>query len=904
MFEKTAPGLGSRADASAVSNRSPSSAATPSPGAGGSEMSDFERARAANRERQRLVMARMAEQQRAFAAAQGRDAIDSDDDESDDDESEPDELVSFGEEQTTSGGAAPPLKNKNARDDASAEKTTRLRYPRRLPWEPEGTCGLCHRGAEAEPEQGPLCWLALAQRSVVGGSYVRSAAEERDGAAAVHASSPSSPRGEFPAAPARDAAHLGLSEFIHGGRSSSSSSSFTPRVLDPIRAHSPPVHSAEPSRARDAVVDSDAREGVHALTCGHVAHAACHDRYFRSVAGVGSEHAADDRAAAETAEARARAGLAANDFTCPTCRRLCNALAPVMPPTLAQAAFFEAGGREGASARRRFFEAGNGAGGGGEEGFSFEEEEGGANEPERAFARGPERARAFFFGPTRAALAEGFKRVVAEVRASVTLEASDRARADFAGAEPATEAGGTRPGFEGAGEGSSSDADALDQGSWDADALDQGSSDADALDRALDRVELEPAVEEGRPTANRPGRLFSDGQYVERLRGTARPEGEYSVERAAESFEPPARARRHADAYWARHADTRVWAAAFERATRVAARAGPATGTPRGSPHDDDDADVDLGRGRLSGGARPEDGANDLKTLSRVAGEWRRVAHGVRLAEATARRAYCGDGDDVPGVAGDPDRTPKPLEDVSSAARAATVGRWPRFREMTRLATLGGPGDLHAAATSTDPTEPSFDVRDALVASVEAATFDRAWFEEEEEKTAAGRGRKRKRKRKRRVVARRIVGRRRVVGFLASRGRAEAEARRAYWRRAAGATESRARAAREPPTGWVERREEGRTAAGGGSRAATKKTSPKKTSPTPRRSSWKAAAVRGTPSGSPPPRARAKETRKPPRGPAAAPRWIRRSRSRTRLACALRFSAAIRSGSSSRRSRV
>jgi hypothetical protein len=314
-------------------------------------------------------------------------------------------------------------------------------------------------------------------------------------------------------------------------------------------------------------MDSDAREGVHALTCGHVAHAACHDRYFRSVAGVGSEHAADDRAAAETAEARARAGLAANDFTCPTCRRLCNALAPVMPPTLAQAAFFEAGGREGASARRRFFEAGNGAGGGGEEGFSFEEEEGGANEPERVFARGPGRARAFCFGPTRAALAEGFKRVVAEVRASVTLEASDRARVDFAGAEPATAAGGTRPGFEGAGEGSS--------------------SDADALDRALDRVELEPAVEEVRPSANlvRP-RLFSDGQYVERLRGTARPEGEFSVERAAESFEePPARARRHADAYWARHADTRVWAAAFERATRVAARAGAGDGhAPREPP--------------------------------------------------------------------------------------------------------------------------------------------------------------------------------------------------------------------------------------------------------------------------------------------------------------------------------
>ena len=761
VFEKTVPGLGSRADvsaaadASAVSNRSPSAAATPAPGAGGSEMSDFERARAANRERQRLVMARMAEQQRAFAAAQGRDAIDSDEAESDDDESEPEELVSFGEEQTTSGGAAPPLKNKNARDDASAEKT-RLRYPRRLPWEPEGTCGLCHRGAEAEPEQGPLCWLALAQRSVVGGSYVRSAA-----------SSPSSPRGEFPAAPARDAAHLGLSE-LRGGRSSSSS--FTPRVLDPIRAHSPPVHSAEPSRARDAVVDSDAREGVHALTCGHVAHAACHDRYFRSVAGVGSEHAADDRAAAETAEARARAGLAANDFTCPTCRRLCNALAPVMPPTLAQAAFFEAGGREGASARRRFFEAGNGAGGGGgEEGFSFEEEEGGANEPERAFARGPERARAFFFGPTRAALAEGFKRVVAQVRASVTLEASDRARVDFAGAEPATAAGGTRPG-EGAGEGSS-----------DADALDQGSSDADALDRALDRVELEPAVEEVRP-----GRLFSDGQYVERLRGTARPEGEYSVERAAESFEPRARARRHADAYWARHADTRVWAAAFERATRVAARAGPATGTPRGSPHDDDDADVDLGRGRLSGGARPEDGANDLKTLSRVAGEWRRVAHGVRLAEATARRAYSGDGDGVPGDAGDPDRTPKPLEDVSSAARAATVGRWRALREMTRLATLGGPGDLHAAATSTDPTEPSFDVRDALISSVEAATFDRAWFEEEEEEDRArvededeneNENEESSRAESSDVDA--------SLGFLASRGRAEAEARRAYWRRAA-----------------------------------------------------------------------------------------------------------------------
>ena len=81
-------------------------------------------------------------------------------------------------------------------------------------------------------------------------------------------------------------------------------------------------------------------------------------------------------------------------------------------------------------------------------------EEGGENEPERARTRA--------FGPTRAALAEGFGRVVAEVRASLTLEASDRARADFdfAGAEPATAAGGTRPG-EGAGEGSSDDADAL-----------------------------------------------------------------------------------------------------------------------------------------------------------------------------------------------------------------------------------------------------------------------------------------------------------------------------------------------------------------------------------------------------------------------------------------------------------
>ena len=135
---------------------------------------------------------------------------------------------------------------------------------------------------------------------------------------------------------------------------------------------------------------------------------------------------------------------------------------------------------------------------------------------------------------------------------------------------------------------------------------------------------------------------------------------------------------------------------------------------------------------------------------------------------------------------------------------------------MTRLATLGGPGDLHAAATSTDPTEPSFDVRDALIASVEAATFDRAWFEEEEEEDRARvedeNENENENEESSRAESSDVDA---SSGFLASRGRAEAEARRAYWRRAAERDRiARARGARTAD--GLGRAEGGGTDGGGG----------------------------------------------------------------------------------------
>ena len=67
-------------------------------------------------------------------------------------------------------------------------------------------------------------------------------------------------------------------------------------------------------------------EGVGVMCCGHQVHADCFDRYHASVLSRGSEAGAQ----------RAQSGLGADDFHCPTCRRLCNAVVPVMPATPSQ----------------------------------------------------------------------------------------------------------------------------------------------------------------------------------------------------------------------------------------------------------------------------------------------------------------------------------------------------------------------------------------------------------------------------------------------------------------------------------------------------------------------------------------------------------------------------------------
>ena len=67
-------------------------------------------------------------------------------------------------------------------------------------------------------------------------------------------------------------------------------------------------------------------EGVSVMCCGHQVHADCFDRYHASVLSRGSDAGAQ----------RAQSGLGADDFHCPTCRRLCNAVVPVMPATPSQ----------------------------------------------------------------------------------------------------------------------------------------------------------------------------------------------------------------------------------------------------------------------------------------------------------------------------------------------------------------------------------------------------------------------------------------------------------------------------------------------------------------------------------------------------------------------------------------
>ena len=67
-------------------------------------------------------------------------------------------------------------------------------------------------------------------------------------------------------------------------------------------------------------------EGVSVMCCGHQVHADCFDRYHASVLSRGSDAGAQ----------RAQSGLGPDDFHCPTCRRLCNAVVPVMPATPSQ----------------------------------------------------------------------------------------------------------------------------------------------------------------------------------------------------------------------------------------------------------------------------------------------------------------------------------------------------------------------------------------------------------------------------------------------------------------------------------------------------------------------------------------------------------------------------------------
>ena len=58
----------------------------------------------------------------------------------------------------------------------------------------------------------------------------------------------------------------------------------------------------------------------------HQVHADCFDRYHASVLSRGPDAGAQ----------LAQSGLGADDFHCPTCRRLCNAVVPVMPATASQ----------------------------------------------------------------------------------------------------------------------------------------------------------------------------------------------------------------------------------------------------------------------------------------------------------------------------------------------------------------------------------------------------------------------------------------------------------------------------------------------------------------------------------------------------------------------------------------
>ena len=298
-------------------NAGAASASDHSPDASGwpSSAMDADAAAAERRERvkarQRAVMEQMAARQRAFRLAHAGpdDSDDPDDPDGSDDPDDPD-------------GSDDPDEFVDASDamdvDASLEDEPSREGPRVVssrfadasgasPADSVGACCLCRGSADEEATLGPLCWVATAHRT---------------NAPAVARRTPPNPpprEGRRPTPnPARDPPP---------GREADGS------LGDPCLRHDVDVEATSDVES-DPIAGGFSPdfpaplldgEGAHVLACGHAAHAECHARYLAAAEEAGAEG---------LAESRARVGLADGDFHCPTCRRMCNVLVPIVadPP--------------------------------------------------------------------------------------------------------------------------------------------------------------------------------------------------------------------------------------------------------------------------------------------------------------------------------------------------------------------------------------------------------------------------------------------------------------------------------------------------------------------------------------------------------------------------------------------
>ena len=271
-------------------------------------------------------MEQIAARQRAFKLAAAAAAGDEDDD---DDDSGGDCTSDEGDEDEDEDLVAGPMDEDRAAA-ATTAATAAVGDGESTSWEESGTCVLCHRGpamtegrgkgdaaaaAGGGATVGPLCWVALAQRSNAPAVARRRAPAPPPRIANLASADPADGGGGGFVA-CYDC--LGAGYTAMGKQSDGDNNDDDDGNNLPEKANM--TETTCLLRGRVQVM------GLHVMSCGHQVHTDCFDRYRTSMLSGGSEQLAS----------RLQNGLSADEFHCPTCRRLCNAILPVLPPPPAQ----------------------------------------------------------------------------------------------------------------------------------------------------------------------------------------------------------------------------------------------------------------------------------------------------------------------------------------------------------------------------------------------------------------------------------------------------------------------------------------------------------------------------------------------------------------------------------------